>query len=125
MAASLILVLRRRRRVEDLSVIERVYEDLVNWVRRLLRIEPLAHQTPLEYAGIVSQQVPRGRQAVEQIAGLYVEERFSGKGIPDAPAEAAWREAWPALWRRWLGRRLDRLQRFWWRFFPPKNPPEY
>jgi transglutaminase-like putative cysteine protease len=125
MVASLTLVVRRRRRVEGLSAIERVYEDLVNWVRRLLRIEPLAHQTPLEYAGIVSQQVPRGRQAVEQIAGLYVEERFSGKGIPDAPAEAAWREAWPALWRRWLGRRLDRLQHFLRRFTPPGESLEH
>jgi transglutaminase-like putative cysteine protease len=118
-----ILAVRRRRRIEGLSVAERVYEDLVNWVRRLLRIEPLVHQTPLEYAGVVSQHVPRGRPAVERIAGLYVEERFSGRTISGTDAEAAWSRAWPALCRRWLERRFERVQRLWWRFVPPREAP--
>jgi len=124
LAGGILLTIRRRRDIEGLSVAERVYEDLVSWARHLLRIEPLAHQTPHEYASIVAQQVPRGRTAVEQIAGLYVEERFGAKEVPGAPAEVAWRQAWPALWHRWLERRVDRVRRFWWLFVPPKEFPE-
>jgi hypothetical protein len=119
-----VLAVYRRRQVAGLSVTERVYEDLVNWVRRLLRIEPLAHQTPNEYAGAVARHAPRSREAVERIAGLYVEERFSGRQVSGSKAEVAWRHAWPALWRRWLERRVERLLRFWWKFVPPKNPAE-
>jgi hypothetical protein len=122
LAAMLIVSVRRRREIEGLSVAERVYEDLVQWVRRLFRIEPLAHQTPHEYAGIVGRQVPAGRQAVDRIAGLYVEERFSDRPVAGAQAEVAWQEAWPTLWRRWLGRGADRLKHFWWKFFPPRQP---
>jgi transglutaminase-like putative cysteine protease len=86
LAGGVLLTIRRRRDIEGLTVAERVYEDLVSWARHLLRIEPLAHQTPHEYANIVAQQVPRGREAVEQIAGLYVEERFGAKEVPGAHA---------------------------------------
>ena len=114
----------RRRQIVGLSVTERVYDDLVTWVRHLLHIEPLAHQTPNEYAGTVARYAPRGREAVEQIAGLYVEERFSGRQISDSNAEIAWRQAWPALWHRWLERRTERLLRLWWKFVPPKPSAE-
>jgi transglutaminase-like putative cysteine protease len=119
-----LLAVRRRRHIEGLSAAERVYQDLVNWVRRLLRIEPLAHQTPLEFAGVVSQHVPKGQPAVERIAGLYVEERFSGRAVSGADAEAAWSLAWPALCRRWLERRLERVRRLWWRLVPPSEAPQ-
>jgi transglutaminase-like putative cysteine protease len=111
---------QRQRRLEGLSVAERVYEDLVDWVRRLLRIEPLSHQTPNEYAGVVGGHIPRGRQAIEQIAGLYVEERFSDRSVSAGSAEEAWQQAWPAIWRSWFERRLEGVKRFWWRFVPPK-----
>jgi hypothetical protein len=97
-----LLMARRRRQIEGLSVAERVYFDLVGWVRRLLRIGPLSHQTPYEYAGVVGQAMPTGREAVTRIAGLYVEERFGGKIVSDQEAEVAWQEARPALWKRWL-----------------------
>ncbi|MEJ2734718.1 MAG: transglutaminase domain-containing protein [Anaerolineae bacterium] len=119
-----LLTVRRRREIEGLSVAARVYEDLVNWVKHLLRIEPLSHQTPNEYAGIVAQQVPRGRQAVERIAGLYVEERFGGRDVSGEEAEDAWRQTWPTLWQRWIQRRLDVVLRFWWRFVPPREPTQ-
>jgi len=118
-----LFAIRRRRHVEGLSAAERVYEDLVDWVRRLFRIEPLAHQTPLEYAGVVSQHVPKGQPAVERIAGLYVEERFGGKAISDVDAEAAWSSVLPDLWRRWVERKVERLLRVWWRFVPPNETP--
>jgi hypothetical protein len=97
-----LLTARRRRHIEGLSVAERVYHDLVDWVRRLLHIGPLSHQTPYEYAGVVGQAMPSGREAVTRIAGLYVEERFGGKIVSDRDVEVAWQEVRPALWRRWL-----------------------
>jgi hypothetical protein len=109
-----LVMARRRRHVEGLSVAERVYYDLVGWVRRLLHIGPLSHQTPYEYAGVVGQAMPAGRQAVTRIAGLYVEERFGGKMVSEQEAEAAWQEAKPALWRRWLqyiGERISAIPR--------------
>jgi transglutaminase-like putative cysteine protease len=120
---AVVLATRRRRQIAGLSVTERVYDDLVMWVRRLLRIEPLAHQTPHEFAGMVAQRVPKGQQAVEQIAGLYVQERFSSSPVSGSDAESAWAVAWPAIWRRWLALRLDVLKRFWWVLVPPKAPP--
>jgi transglutaminase-like putative cysteine protease len=112
---------RRLRQVDGLSVAERVYEDLVEWVRRLLRIELLAHQTPHEYARAVGQIVPRGRRAVEQVADYYVQERFGDKKIPDLQVEAAWNQSWRALLRGWIEQRLDYVRRFWWWLVPPRD----
>jgi transglutaminase-like putative cysteine protease len=113
---------RRHRRIEGLSVAERIYEDLVVWARRLLRIDPLSHQTPHEYTGVVAESVPQGHQALEQIAGFYVEERFGHKLVPAAEAEVAWQQARSALLHRWIGRKIDRVRHAWWRFIPPVEP---
>jgi transglutaminase-like putative cysteine protease len=120
---ALVLVILRRRQIAGLSVAERVYEDLVAWVRRLLRIEPLAHQTPNEFAGVVAQQVPKGQSAVEQIASLYVRERFSGNPVSGGDAESAWSEARSAIWRRWFSLRFDAITRFWRVLVPAKPSP--
>ncbi|MGD8490714.1 MAG: transglutaminaseTgpA domain-containing protein [Anaerolineae bacterium] len=112
LAVATVLLFRRRRRIEGLSVSERVYADLVNWVKRFLGIKPLAHQTPHEYAGAVAGAVPGGRESIERITELYVEERFGGKTVEDDEAEEAWRRAQPLLWRRWLRRLGERLGRF-------------
>jgi transglutaminase-like putative cysteine protease len=123
---AVVLAFLRRRQIAGLSVAERVYEDLVMWVRRLLHIEPLAHQTPNEFVGAVAQQVPKGQNAVERIASLYVQERFSGNPVSGSDAESAWRVARPAIWRRWLALRFDVVRRFWRVLVPPKEslPPE-
>jgi transglutaminase-like putative cysteine protease len=104
-------VVRRRRHIQGLSIIERVYQDLEEWVRRILRISPLAHQTPYEYAGSVAAALPKGRQAVEEIADLYVRERFGSKSIPGEEAEVAWRDVWGQLRHHWLWRRTKRARR--------------
>jgi len=111
----------RRRRTESMNIGERVYEDLVNWAKRLFRISPMAHQTPHEYAGVVAQSIPQSRPAVEKIAGLYVKERFGNKTVSGAEAEVAWHQAWSALWQRWFSRRFDRVRDFWWKLVPPKD----
>ncbi len=124
LAAVVLTLARRRRRLASLSVAERVYHELVEWVRRLLQISPLAHQTPYEYAQVVSRRVPQGQAAVRRIAELYVEERFGGKTIPAQLAAEAWRRARPALWhsglRHWV-RRLRNLRPRLRRASPP--PP--
>jgi transglutaminase-like putative cysteine protease len=121
-AGAVIFSVQRRRHFEGLSVNERVYEDLVDWVRRLLRIEPRAHQTPNEYASVVGQHIPRGRQGIERIASLYVEERFSSRMVSGEQAESEWKQVWPTIWHRWFERRLQGVKRFWWRLVPPKAP---
>jgi hypothetical protein len=121
LAMGALLTVRRHRYIEGLSVAERVYEDLVNWVRRLLRIEPLPHQTPHEYTGVVAGWMPRGRRAVEQVADFYVQERFGGKHVSSAQVETVWHQARRALWKSWIGRRVNALRRFWWRFVPPRD----
>ena len=118
------LTVRRRRRVAGLSVAERVYLDLESWVGHLLRIRPLAHQTPHEYAGRVGGAVPKGSLVIQRIAVLFVEERFGARTVSGDEAQAAWREAWPALCRRWLQRSSERLKRIGRRQFPAKVRPE-
>jgi transglutaminase-like putative cysteine protease len=123
---AVVLALFRRRRIAGLSIAERVYEDLTRWVRRLLGIEPLSHQTPHEFAGVVARHVPRSQHAVEQIAGLYVQERFSSSPVSGEDAESAWGVARPAIWQTWLALRFDVLRRFWHALVPPElsPPPE-
>ena len=128
MALGLVLVVhfreRRQRQVEGLTVAERVYMDLVNWVRRLLQIDQLAHQTPHEYVGFVEKLVPYSHPAMQQIADSYVEERFGGKHTPPEPVELAWAETWRSLWRRWIERRVEGVRQVWWKLVPPKMPGE-
>jgi transglutaminase-like putative cysteine protease len=119
-----LLAVRRQRLIEGLGVGERVYADLVSWVKRLFGITPLAHQTPHEYAGLIGQSVPKARQNIEQIAGLYVKERFGNKTLSDAEASVAWYETRYALWQRWFESRFERIKNFWWKFFPPKPPDQ-
>jgi hypothetical protein len=119
-----LLVVRRRRLIEGLSVGERVYADLISWVKRLFGMVPLAHQTPHEYAGSVCQTVPRARQNIELIAGFYVKERFGNKALVETEADVAWQETRYALWQRWFESRFERIKKFWWKFFPPKPPDQ-
>jgi hypothetical protein len=119
-----LLIVRRRRMIEGLSIGERVYADLVSWVRRLFGLTPLAHQTPHEYAGAVGQSVPRARQNIERIAGFYVKEKFGNKALSSAEADTAWQQTRSALWQRWIESRFDRVRKFWWKLVPPKQPPQ-
>lgn len=124
--AAAILAVARRRRFENLSLAERAYEELVDRASRLLAIVPLTHQTPLEYSCLVAQSVPKGRQAIERIADLYVKERFGHKPVPPVEVEQAREKARSAIWRCWLNRYVDRIRCFWRTLVPPapKSPPE-
>jgi len=109
----------RERKLRELNLVERVYERLCNFARRL-GIEFQRHQTPYEYAAALITAVPEGQDPVQRIADLYVRERFSGtvldwtvqgREVSGQEAGEAWQSLRPILWRRWLRRRLERLQR--------------
>jgi transglutaminase-like putative cysteine protease len=110
--ATVILAVRRSR-IVGMTAVERVYYDLVNWSRRLLRIEPKSHQTPHEYAGAVAWAVPKGRRPIERIADLYVAEKFGAKDVASSDAEEAWRSTLLALSRQWLERRTNPARHAW------------
>jgi transglutaminase-like putative cysteine protease len=104
-----VLLVRRRRRTEGLSLAERVYGDLVDWVKRLLGISPLAHQTPNEYGKAVVEVLPAGQQPVGRIVDTYVGYRFGGQPADGPQVEEAWRDMQRAIWFRWLQCRAEAL----------------
>jgi hypothetical protein len=86
-----------------LSAVETAYARLLRF-GRWLGHPPRVSDTPLEWAEDVSTIVPEAREPMGQIVDLYVSARFA-RGAPAAPeATDAWRQARPALWRRWLRR---------------------
>jgi transglutaminase-like putative cysteine protease len=118
------LALRRQQRIEGLHLTERVYEDLVSWSSRLLKIRPLAHQTPNEYGSAVVEALPTGRQPVSRIIESYVGYRFGGQAVDENQVQEAWAATQRVLWRRWLQRRGERVRTVLRRvlFAPPKEP---
>ncbi len=109
-AALATLWILRERKLRGLNLVERVYERLCSFARRL-GIEFQRHQTPYEYAAALITAVPEGQGPVQRITDLYVRERFSGREVSGQEAREAWRSLRPILWRRWLQRKLERLQR--------------
>jgi transglutaminase-like putative cysteine protease len=100
----------RERKQKGLNLVERVYERLCSFARRL-GIQFQRHQTPYEYAAALSTAIPEGQGPVQRIADLYVRERFSGREVSGQEAGEAWQSLRPILWRSWLRRKLERLQR--------------
>jgi transglutaminase-like putative cysteine protease len=100
----------RERKWRGLNLVERVYEKLCHFARRL-GIPYRGHQTPYEYAAALITAVPEGQGPVRRITDLYVRKRFSGREISGEEAGEAWRSLRPILWRRWLRRKLEKLQR--------------
>ncbi len=100
----------RDRKQKGLKLVERVYERLCSFARRL-GIQFQRHQTPHEYAAALITAVPEGQGPVQRITDLYVRERFSGREVNGQEAGEAWQSLRPTLWRRWLGRKLEKLQR--------------
>jgi transglutaminase-like putative cysteine protease len=99
----------RERKLRGLNLVERVYERLSSFARRL-GIKYQEHQTPYEYAAALITALPEGQGPVQRITDLYVMERFSGREVGGQEAEEAWRGLRPILWRHWLQRSLEKLQ---------------
>jgi transglutaminase-like putative cysteine protease len=86
-----------------LSAVETAYARLLRF-GRWLGHPPRISDTPLEWVKDASTIVPEAREPMGRIVDLYVSARFA-RGAPAAPeAKAAWKQARPALWRRWLRR---------------------
>ena len=100
----------RDRKQKGLKLVERVYERLCGFARRL-GIQFQQHQTPHEYAAALITAVPEGQDPVQRITDLYVRERFSGREVNGQEAGEAWQSLRPILWRRWLQQKLEKLQR--------------
>ena len=99
----------REKKWRGLNLVERVYEQLCRFARRL-GLEYQGHQTPYEYTAGLITVLPEGRGPVQRITDLYVRVRFSGREVSGEEAREAWRGLRPILWRRWLQRGLERLQ---------------
>ncbi len=122
MLAVALFVSRRRRQMAGFSVAEWTYDSLVNLVRRLFGLSPLAHQTPYEYATAVNGVLGREQPAINQIADYYVQERFGGKAVPETEVKQIWGQTWPGLIRRRLEQRVEAIQRLWRRLtLPPEE----
>jgi hypothetical protein len=125
--AGALLSFRRRRRVEGLTLAEKVYEDLLRWAERLLRVIPLMHQTPNEYGAALVKLLPQSRASVERIVGSYVGYRFGGREVDGDQIASDWQETKKALWLGWLRRRADWVRARLWRLIPasPLNVTEH
>lgn len=117
-----LLLLRRHRKVDGLSVAERVYQDLVDWAARLLKVSPRAHQTPHEYGLAVAALVPAGRRSVQRIVDTYVGYRFGGRPGDSEQVEEAWKDTRQVLWRRWFDAKISGVLALPRRLFSPRPP---
>jgi transglutaminase-like putative cysteine protease len=84
-----------------LPAVEQAYARLLRfgrWLGRPLRVS----DTPFEWGRAVSAIVPEAQEPIGRIVDLYVHARFA-RGTPGDPeAQAAWTQARPVLWYRWL-----------------------
>ena len=89
--------------LRGLPAVERAYARLLRfgrWLGRPLRVS----DTPLEWVDDLSAAVPEAQEPIGRIVDLYVHACFARGTAADPEAKAAWRQARPVLWRRWLGR---------------------
>jgi len=89
--------------LRGLPAVERAYARLLRfgrWLGRPLRVS----DTPLEWVDDLSAAVPEAQEPIGRIVELYVHTRFARGTAADPEARAAWRQARPVLWRRWLRR---------------------
>lgn len=104
----LIVVVRRRRRDERMSLAGRVYERMLNRAR-WLGVPEQKFATPLERAQTISRRLPAVQAQAEYIAACYTRERFSARAL-DEPARSALTKTWDA-WRAAWWRGFARQQR--------------
>jgi len=92
-----------------LGLVQKIYERMTRF-GRLLNVLTKKSQTPYEYASELSAEVPAGRAAIRRITSLFVEDQFSPRRASEEESASAWAELRPSMWRRWLGRWLERFQ---------------
>ena len=103
----LIAWLRWWRKRLALNAVERAYERMVAYAS-WLGYPRQPHQTPYEYAAVLGQALPAGREQVRLITEFYVLERFAGRPGDGKLARLAWSEIWPLFLRHILTRMVAR-----------------
>jgi hypothetical protein len=96
----------QRRRAEDVSRVGWIYRRMCDYTR-LAGAKGAAHQTPYEYAALVAQRIPQATPYVQQIATVFVRDRFGPPKVTreeEMAAERAWGTLRPMLLRRLVGR---------------------
>jgi transglutaminase-like putative cysteine protease len=95
----------QRRRAEDVSRVGRIYRRMCDYTR-LAGAKGASHQTPYEYAALVAQRIPQTTPYVQQIATIFVRDRFGPPTVTreeEMAAERAWGTLRPMLLRRLVG----------------------
>jgi transglutaminase-like putative cysteine protease len=101
-----------RRRVEETSVVGKIYRRMCQYAR-LLGITGYAYQTPYEYAAVMGDQLPQAASPARQISELFVRDQFSAQGVElteERAAEQAWQALRPVVLRRLLRRPPELLR---------------
>jgi transglutaminase-like putative cysteine protease len=109
-AAALVVWIIRRRTPEGASYAGRIYGRMCRYAR-LMGLGGEVFQTPYEYASVLAESIPSAAPLVEQIAAVYVRDRFARGGVDPAgeqEADGAWKNLRP-LMRRELVRRVPVL----------------
>ncbi|MER2599972.1 MAG: transglutaminase domain-containing protein [Caldilineales bacterium] len=92
----------------DPHLVATLYGHLVQWAHRL-RLPVAASQTPHEQAATLAGVVPEGSNAIQTIAQVYVEDRYSPRPMSEEQARRAW-AAWqgvlPLLQQAWFNLRV-------------------
>jgi hypothetical protein len=95
------LAILRERRLKKPNLVERAYEKMSRYAERLGIVQE-PYQTPYEYASILMDALPEGRDSIYRIVSLYVATRFGGKHVKEEEAIESWNRLRPIIWRRWL-----------------------
>jgi hypothetical protein len=102
-----------QRGLRGLSLASGLYERMTR-LARLIGVRDAPSQTPYEYADTLGQTVPQGQPDIQQIAEVYVRERFSGREITAEESQtlvATWRRLRQTLVNNLFARGLNRMTR--------------
>ncbi len=111
-AGVLAIWLLSRRRVQETSVVGKIYRRMCQYAR-LLGIRGHSYQTPYEYASVMGEQLPQAASPARQISELFVRDQFSPRGVEmteERAAERAWQDLRPVVLRRLLWRPPELLR---------------
>jgi transglutaminase-like putative cysteine protease len=94
------------RRMEELPTAETLFRRMVLYSRGF-GLKPKATQTPMEYGTLLVEEVPEAKEGVFRLAQLYLQERFSRKGLTSfekMEAYAVWEGLSRAIFQRFPAR---------------------